>query len=912
MAARGSATEFARAAAHRYTGAEHDALRVVALAAAVAGAPEAPSLARAYAELCATTFAAPVPLAWPRRTAGARLRIVTLLPTQASDGARRIVAALLTPVSSGSELMFACVGRKAPEVVAMLGAGAAQVTELPPAPGPAVAKALGIRDPDVLIDMTGLRAAAGPFLAQRAAREIWAVAIAPGSHMPPLVDRVVTSPEELVAAVAAMPATIASKAQCAVPASTLAAWWESAVRAHQRGETAAAREGYARILDVQPEYAPAHYLMGVLARDAGEFAAARTSFESSLAAAPGYFDARLAAARAATQLRDFDAAVSICTDGLARSPTGVALWRALGLAHLARRDGEAAAAAFERALALEPGDGDTHYNHGVALQMCRLPTATRAYRQALALAPGLVAADFNLGVMYQDESDHAAAIAAYEATLRADPKHVAAYKNLGEVLFAAGRFDAWRENFRRFEANCPRALALATQALEVLQAQGDFGGVSRYLDGLSRDEFHADDETGLVDGLEELLYLLLFFDVAPDLPYRFARTYDTAARHVYGEPMQRQPARGPGRLRIGYLSADLRNHVMGKMIWQAIRHHDRSRFDIRFYSLSDVADEWTERFRGFGDRFTPIAGLSERDAARRIAADDLDVLVDLSTHTKGAQPGILALKPARVQITHVASAGTVGLSAIDFKLTDHHADVPASQAFQLETMLPMAGCVYPFRHIAPAAGHPFRRDRLGIASDAIIIGAFVGWLKLSQRCLALWREVLARIPRSYLAFSPVNAAQRGVYRQIASAAGIAPERLVFVAQGRTDEENQARYELVDFVLDPLPFGGVNGTLEALDMGVPVVTLVGVRHGERTSFSILASLGVTATAANSGSEYVEIAARLGSDPGFMAEVRAAIRKGIAASTLTDMPRHTKALEAAYEEALRLKCPGALAG
>jgi predicted O-linked N-acetylglucosamine transferase (SPINDLY family) len=349
---------------------------------------------------------------------------------------------------------------------------------------------------------------------------------------------------------------------------------------------------------------------------------------------------------------------------------------------------------------------------------------------------------------------------------------------------------------------------------------------------------------------------------------------------------------------------------MGKMIWQAIQHHDRSRFDIGFYSLSDAADDWTERFRGFGHRFTPIAGLAERAAATRIAADDLDILVDLSTHTKGAKPGILARKPARVQITHVASAGTVGLSTIDFKLTDHYADVPASQAFQIETMLPMAGCVYPFRHVAPAAGHLFRRDRLGIAPKAVVIGAFVSWLKLSRRCLALWRDVLKRIPRSCFAFSPVSPRQRHLYRRIAGAAGIPPQRLVFVPQGRNDEENQARYELVDFVLDPLPFGGVNGTLEALDMGVPVVTLVGARHGERTSYSILANLGVAATVANSGPEYVEIAARLATDRSFMAEVRAAIRNGIAASKLTDMPGHTRSLEAAYEEALRLKCPEAL--
>ena len=186
-----------------------------------------------------------------------------------------------------------------------------------------------------------------------------------------------------------------------------------------------------------------------------------------------------------------------------------------------------------------------------------------------------------------------------------------------------------------------------------------------------------------------------------------------------------------------------------------------------------------------------------------------------------------------------------------------------------------------------------------------MIGAFVSGLKLSQRCLALWREVLLRIPRARLAFSPANPTARGLYLEIVGAAGIAAERIAFITQGRTDAENQARYGLVDFVLDPLPFGGVNGTLEALDMEVPVVTLVGKRHGERTGFSILTNLGVTDTIATSGPEYVEIAVRLANDPRFMANVRAAVRDGIAKSTLTDMPQHTRALEDAYEAALRMK-------
>ena len=152
---------------------------------------------------------------------------------------------------------------------------------------------------------------------------------------------------------------------------------------------------------------------------------------------------------------------------------------------------------------------------------------------------------------------------------------------------------------------------------------------------------------------------------------------------------------------------------------------------------------------------------------------------------------------------------------------------------------------------------------------------------------------------------------RGIFVRLLTSAGIDLQRVVVVPQGRNDAENQARYHIVDFTLDPMPFGGVNGTLESLDMGVPVVTLRGRKHSERTSYSILANLGVTQTVADSAAEYVEIAVRLATDSPFMREVRASIQAGLASSPLVDMPAHTRNLEQAYLKALELRYPTAVA-
>jgi predicted O-linked N-acetylglucosamine transferase (SPINDLY family) len=879
------------AAARPWAPADHDALRRIGLVAVSHAPQRAAGLRSHYAQLCMLVASASTKLAWPRRTRGRRLRVVVL-------------TAAGTDAESTAETIRALPGDRFDVRSLVLNGIDRQ--------GADESRRIAVTDPDVLVDLAGLRCAVGILLAQRPARAQFTVDTLSARNAEPLVDRVFADGPALAAALDAMLAGLSAGGPTMPDAATLEALWSGAVERHRHGDRAGASAEYERVLEVQPAFAPAHFLLANALREEGDIEAARAHLAAALAAAPDYADARVAAIRAAVDAGALVDAESLAAEAAARmNDPPPALLRAWGSVRLAAHDGAGAATLFEAALSREPQDGETHYNHGVALQMQRRDAdAARAYQRALAFRPDLVAADFNLGVLFRAEGNRDAAIAAFSQVIEHAPRHVAAYKNLGEMLFAAGRIDEWLANFRRFEAQCPDALALTVHALEVCQSVGDFGRLEHYLEGLRRERFKAADNVDLADALEQLLYLLLFFDVEPELAYRFAQTYDATARRIYGDPLPRPATRREGKLRVGYLSGDLRNHVMGKMIWHAIQHHDRDRFEWSFFSLSDERDEWTERFESIADRFEVVAGMTERDAALRIAAADLDLLVDLATHTKGSRPGILAYKPARVQITHVASAGTVGLASVDFKLTDHHADVAENQASQLETLLPMDGCVYPYRHIEPAPEGRYRRDALGISSEAVVIGAFVSALKLSRRCLSVWREVLARIPRAILAFSPLHPAQAELYVRLTAAAGIARERLVFMPQGANDAENQARYRLVDLVLDPMPYGGANGTLEALDMGVPVVTLLGKRHAERTSYSMLENLGVAETVAHSGREYVEIAVRLASDASFARALRAKIRAGLHDSPLTDMRRHTRNLEAAYVEALRRRAPEAL--
>jgi protein O-GlcNAc transferase len=373
------------------------------------------------------------------------------------------------------------------------------------------------------------------------------------------------------------------------------------------------------------------------------------------------------------------------------------------------------------------------------------------------------------------------------------------------------------------------------------------------------------------------------------------------------EDFAARPARSAGALRIGYLSADFRDHVMGRLMLDIIARHDPKRVSVHAYSLAarELEDGVTAEFRRWCERFVPLDGLDNRSAAQAIADDKLDLLVDLMGHSGSSRPGILLYKPAPVIVSHLGSHGAVGLQQVDFKLTDAEADLPDAAAYQIDAPLVLDGCVLPVRRVAPAAAPPITREALGLSAGAVVFGTFVSLLKLSPRCLMLWRTILERVPGSVLAFSPRRESGQALFVRRLASFGIDPSRIAFIPWTMIEATDRARYRLVDVVLDTLPYTGGDTTAAALDMAVPVVTRVGERAAERMTYSLLAHLGVVATVARSDDEYVAIACRLAQDGAWRASIAAAIAERLPQSGLADLDRYARSLEAAYERAVALK-------
>jgi protein O-GlcNAc transferase len=585
------------------------------------------------------------------------------------------------------------------------------------------------------------------------------------------------------------------------------------------------------------------------------------------------------------------------------APGNAGVLHNLGVALAANGDFDEAAAVLQQASVLQPSAAAPWLALGhLEFRRKRIEAAESAFARAATLASGSVEAQYNLGYARHELGRFDAAIPALETARGLDPSNEQVWYQLLNTRLAQGEREAALADFLAFEKGAPLTPFLFHAALDCVRGLGDPEKEAGYLR-------HATDLTyGPNDArtLAGILGRLQYFDVARAELSRLYRTYDALVRQrLAAQAPLANPKRAPGdRMRIGYLSADFRTHVMGRLMQDVIGAHDRDHHAIHLYSLQTASAEdplgaW---FRQAADRFVELPWPDDLAAARVIAADDCDVLVDLMGHTKGSRPEILALKPARVIVTHLGYHGALGLSQVDFKITDRHADLADAGDYQIERPLAMASCVMPFRRAEREAIARRERETLGVASDAVVFGEFVPPKKLSPRCLGLWRQILAEVPRGVLLFSPALPAEHPAFIRQLDGSGIGADRVRFIARGDDEASDRARYGFVDLVLDTIPYSGGDSTTAALEAGVPVVTLEGSRQAERMSASILRHLGHDELVATTERDYVMRAVALANDRARRTSLSGSIREEYAALAPNRSAHYTRALEATLNTAV----------
>jgi predicted O-linked N-acetylglucosamine transferase (SPINDLY family) len=542
---------------------------------------------------------------------------------------------------------------------------------------------------------------------------------------------------------------------------------------------------------------------------------------------------------------------------LERDPGLHAAWDGIGmLAHAARR-WPAAIDALERAVALAPRNAAYRVHLGAALNGAgRAGEAVRALEAAIAIEPRSSAAWVNLGNACQRAGDADRAIEALGRALALDPMRAAAHNNLGNLLKETGRVDAAIASYDRALAADPGLATAASNRLAALKLVSDRTPAQIL-------EAHR----AWARSVER--------DVPPRAAVRAG--VDTAERP----------------LRIGYLSPDA--HIaLPAFIRRVFATHDERHRVVAYFNNP----QRPEKDPAVEARITRrvLAGLDNPRVAALIAADDLDLLVDLAGHTGHNRLPVFARRPARVALTWLDYVSTTGLATIDYRISDAVADPPElGDAAHSERVLrlPVPAWCWTPPSTAPEPSPP-PLTRVGVPT----FGSFNHAMKLTDATLALWRPLFASLPASRLVI--VGVPPGSARKRVVETLGVDPSRIEFVPR-LDDAGYRAMYERVDVALDPTPFSGATTTLDALWQGVPVVTLPGPWTWSRSSASLLTGLDAKPWIARDADHYVAIARGLVGDAARLAEARAGLRARMLASPMTDVPAFTAHLERAYRVA-----------
>jgi predicted O-linked N-acetylglucosamine transferase (SPINDLY family) len=706
---------------------------------------------------------------------------------------------------------------------------------------------------------------------------------------------------------------------------------------HVAGRLAEAEKLYRQILSIAPNHADAAHLLGVLACQVRQFDAAIALMSQAVSLMPRHPVFRSNLGEACRQAGQLDRAEAELRQAVEIDPSMQDARTNLATVQMAREQWEEALATLAPVVRKAPGNAVAWRLSGDALTGLKRPVeAMEHYRRALALKPDFVDARFNLAALLADAGRFEEALPLFRSVIAAAPEDWEARLQLSDALLRMNRSkDAFSELAALVERNPSYAPGLSRIANLLRNGDQVDEALKAYAravqlapdDWITRCNmaFALRDQARLAESLalqREIVAahpdawaarsgLIFTLHLAPGIPREEIRSEQENWNRRHGDSVKAQRtshgnSRDPRRrLRVGYVSSDLRSHPVGRFMLPLVRNHDRAQVEVFCYRGARAADGITAEFEQAADHFKSIAHLTDDDAAALIRADQIDILVDLNNHTIDNRMMLFARKPAPVQISYLAFCADTGVETIDWRLTDPFIDPPGtSDDRPFEKPLRLAEtywCYSPLLEAGDPAPAPAR------AAGHVTFGSFNYFSKVNDDVLALWARLLQRLPQARLMIHVPKGSRQDHVRSVFAAQGIAADRLTLF--GRLSERDYFRqYGQIDVALDTFPWAGGTTTCDALYMGVPVITLAGAPGAplQRGGVSILSNIGMTDWIAHSPEEYLTKAENLSRDLNALVRHRETLRQRMRESVLMDGPRFARNLEAALRQAWAAWC------
>jgi predicted O-linked N-acetylglucosamine transferase (SPINDLY family) len=541
------------------------------------------------------------------------------------------------------------------------------------------------------------------------------------------------------------------------------------------------------------------------------------------------------------------------------------------------------------------------FNFGTLLtDLNMLEQAAQAFERAVALNPDFFPAYINLGRVYERLGNVQAAVLQWDAITGRLPQvtgsHIThmtmALNQMARVLEQSQQDEATEKVLKMSLELDPQQREPAQHVIAARQRQCAWPTIQP---GERATRQH------LLRGISPLSINAYTDDPA----YQLALSWFYNLRDIgepVGEIITRHWAadtdRPDGRIRIGYLSSDLREHAIGHLMYEVLGLHDRSKVEVYSYYCGIKADNDPihQHYRADSDQFIDITGMDDVTAARRIADDGIQILIDVNGYTRDGRIKLLALRPAPVIVNWLGFPGTMGSPYHHYIVADDWIIPPESEKYYSEKVERLS-CYQPNNRLRTIAAETPSRAHVGLPEDAFVYCCFNGTHKITRFTFDRWLEILQRVPNSVLWLLSGAELSHVNLKTYAESKGLDPNRIIF-ADKLANAHHLARYPLADLFLDTTPYGAHTTCSDALWMGVPVLTLSGRSFAARVCGSLVRSAGLPELVTESPRDYVDHAVALGHDRQRLNAYKARLKANRDTCTLFDTAKLVRDMEGLY--------------
>lgn len=682
------------------------------------------------------------------------------------------------------------------------------------------------------------------------------------------------------------------------------------------GNTQDGIQKYYEALKIDPHYAPAYYNLGVVYSELMQYDTALGCYEKAALERPMYAEAYCNMGVIYKNRGDLESAIACYERCLAVSPNFEIAKNnmAIALTDLGTKvklDGDInqGVAYYKKALYYNWHYADAMYNLGVAYgEMLKFDAAIVFYELAFHFNPHCAEACNNLGVIYKDRDNLDKAVECYQMALSIKPSFSQSLNNLGVVYTVQGKMDAAAEMIEKAIAANP-TYAEAYNNLGVLYR--DAGSISLAIDAY--EQCLKIDPDSRNAGQNRLLAMNYINEGHDDKLFEAHRDWGKRFMKLYSQFTSWDNTKDAERpLVIGYVSPDYFTHSVSYFIEAPLVYHDYQNYKVVVYSAVVKADAKTIRFREKvmkkGGIWRDIYGIDEKKVAAIVREDKIDILVELTGHTANNKLGMMACRPAPIQVTWIGYPNTTGLPTIDYRITDSLADPPETKQKHIEELVRLPECFLcymPSPEAGPVSPTP------ALSNGFITFGSFNNLAKITPKVLQVWARILCAVPNSRLVVKCKPFCCDSVRHRFLSTLehlGLESLRVDLLPLILLNHDHMQAYSLMDISLDTFPYAGTTTTCESLYMGVPCVTMAGSVHAHNVGVSLLTKVGLKHLIAKNEDEYVQLALQLASDVTALSNLRMSLRDLMSKSPVCDGQNFTLGLESTYRNMWHRYCKG----